>query len=219
MLSNLTMSTVTNTFTLTSGSFNANGYDITVGLFSSSNTNARSLTLGSGTWNIIGSGATAWNLATTTGMTLTPGTATINMSSASAKTFAGGGYSYPKLNQGGAGALTLTGSNTFNTISNTVQPATVSFTAGTTTTVTNFMLSGVSGSLITIGSVTAATHTISVPVGTVTASYCTISYSIATGGATFRAPTSNGSVNGGNNTGWVFTALGNPVGTMLSFFS
>jgi hypothetical protein len=141
------------------------------------------------------------------------------MSSASAKTFVGGGLTYPILNQGGAGTLTITGSNTFNTIKNTTQPATVSFTAATTTTVTNFMLSGVSGSLITIGSVTAASHTISVPVGTVTVNFCTISRSTATGGATFRAPTSNGCVDGLNNSGWVFTALDNPVGTMLSFFS
>jgi len=219
LVGNLTMATVTNTFTITTGTFNTNGYNVTIGLFSSANSNTRALNLGSGTWNILGSGATAWNLGTTTGMTLTPGTATIDMSSASAKTFVGGGLTYPILNQGGAGTLTITGSNTFNTIKNTTQPATVSFTAATTTTVTNFMLSGTSGNLITIGSVTAASHTISVPVGTVTVNFCTISRSTATGGATFRAPTSNGCVDGLNNSGWVFTALGNPVGTMLSFFS
>jgi fibronectin-binding autotransporter adhesin len=219
IVGNLTMATVTYTLTLTNGTFDANGYNATIGLFSSANANTRALNLGTGTWNIIGSGATAWNLGTTTGMTLTRGTATINMSSATAKTFVGGGLTYPILNQGGTGTLTITGSNTFNTISNTTQPATVSFTAATTTTVTNFMLSGTSGNLITIGSVTAASHTISVPVGTVTVSYCTISRSTATGGASFRAPTSNGCVDGLNNSGWVFTALGKPVGTMLAFFS
>ena len=220
LLSNLTLATVTRTITLTNGTFDANGYNVTAGIFDSANSNTRALKLGSGTWNIIGSDATAtaWNLGTTTGMTLTPGTATINMSSATAKTFAGGGLTYPILNQGGTGALTITGSNTFNTIINTTQPATVSFTAATTTTVTNFMLSGISGSLITIGSVTAASHTISVPIGVVEVNYCTISRSTATGGATFRASTSNGCVDGLNNSGWIFTSLSNSVGTMLAFF-
>jgi hypothetical protein len=219
LLSNLTLATVTRTITLTNGTFDANGYNVTAGIFDGSNSNTRALKLGSGTWNIIGSNQ-PWVFTTITGMTLTPGTATINMSSASSKTFIGGGLTYPTLNQGGAGTLIIQGSNTFNTISNTTQPATVSFTAGTTTTVNNFMLSGISGSLITIGSDgNSASHTISVPGGTVTASYCTISRSTATGGATFRAPTSNGSVNGLNNSGWVFTALSNPVGTMLAFFS
>ena len=51
--------------------------------------------------------------------------------------------------------LTITGSNTFTTIANGVQPTTFTFTAGTTTTVTNWNVSGTAGNLVTIGSATA----------------------------------------------------------------
>ena len=42
--------------------------------------------------------------------------------------------------------------------------------------------------------------------GTVDAQYTTVRYSNASGGAKFYALASNGCINGGNNTGWIFTA-------------
>jgi hypothetical protein len=138
------------------------------------------------------------------------------MTAATAKTFVGGGSTFNcNLNQGGVGALTITGSNTFSSITNTVQPTSVLFTAATTNTFTSFDLSGTSGNLITIGSVTAASHTLSKASGTVSVSFCSISQSSATGGATWEAFTTNGNVNGGNNTGWLF-ALNNS--NFLVFF-
>jgi hypothetical protein len=128
------------------------------------------------------------------------------MTSASAKTFAGGGATYPVLNNGGAGALTISGSNTFDTISNSVQPTTFTFTIATTQTVNSFNVAGIAGSLVTINSSTAtSTATLSKPSGIVYGSYLTIRDSTATGGATWYAgPTST---NTSNNTGWVFTQL------------
>lgn len=84
------------------------------------------------------------------------------------------------------------------------------FDPGSTQTVTgSFVLSGASASdtvsLGIYGSGSAAT--ISKPSGTVTAAYATISYSNATGGALFKAPLTT-NVDGGNNTGWIFTAAG-----------
>ena len=141
------------------------------------------------------------------------------MTSASAKTFDGNGNSYATLNQGGAGTLTITSDNTFKNITNTVQPATVSFGAGTTTTVTEgFGLSGTSGNLITIGSAQAAAHTITKTFGAdVIVSYCSISYSTvdATG---WYAPSNYGNVNGGNNTNWLFTAIVTALGNMFLIF-
>ncbi len=133
------------------------------------------------------------------------GTGKINMTSATAKTFVGGDNSYNTLNQGGAGTLTISGTNTFRNITNSVQPATILFTAGTTNTFTNdFDLNGTSGNLITIGSDTPASNfTLSKSSGTVDVSFCSISDSIATGGAAWYAGTT--STNGGNNTGWLFT--------------
>jgi hypothetical protein len=139
------------------------------------------------------------------------------MTAATAKTFVGGGSTFNcTLNQGGAGALTITGSNTFSNITNTIQPASILFTAATTSTFTNFNLSGTSGNLITIGSVTAASHTLSKASGTVSADYLSISRSTATGGATWNA---TNSTDGGNNSGWIFTAPpSTATGNFLVFF-
>jgi len=197
------------TLTVTQGTFttSASNYAVTLSSFNSSNTNVRTITLNGSTVTL--SGVNGFSMTTSTNATLNAGTSTISMTSASAKTFGGGGLTYYNLNQGGAGALTITGSNTFNNIANTTQPASVLFTAGTTSTFTSFSLSGTSGNLITIGSVTAASHTLSKASGTVSVSFCSISRSSATGGATWRAFLSNGNVNGGNNTGWNFGATGN----------
>jgi hypothetical protein len=133
------------------------------------------------------------------------------MSSSSAKTFAGNGNSFPTLSQTGTGALTISGSNTFESISNTVQPTTITFTSGTTQTFTSgFALAGTAGNLVTINASTTSAATLSKSSGVISVSYCTISYSTASGGAAWRAYTTNGNVDGGNNTGWLFSpASGN----------
>ena len=204
--------------TLSQGTFaNPSNFNVTAADFSSSNSNTRTLNMGSGTWTISGSGATAWNTATTTGLTVVPSTSTITMTNASAKTFAGGGLTYYNLNQGGAGTLTISGSNTFNNITNSTQPATVTFTAGTTQTVSNFDLAGTAGNLVTINSTTPGSQfTLSKASGTVNAQYLSIQDSIATGGAVWNALTSNGNVNAGNNTGWIFSLAG---GNMFLMFN
>lgn len=194
--------------TLTQGTFTTANFNVTAGSFSSSNSNTRTLNMGSGTWTLTANSPTVWNTGTTTGLTFAPSTSTISMTSASAKTFAGGGLTYYNLNQGGAGALTIVGSNTFNNITNSVQPATVTFSSGTTQTVANFGLSGTAGNLITINSTASGTQfTLSKASGTVTAQYLAIQDSNATGGATWDAlsPTNT---NLGNNTGWVFPSSG-----------
>lgn len=197
--------------TLTSGTFTAANFNVTAVSFSSNNSNTRTLNMGSGTWTISGSGATAWNTATTTGLTLNQSTSTITMLGSSAKTFAGGGLTYYNLNQGGAGALTISGSNTFNNITNSTQPATVRFTAGTTQTVSAFGLSGTAGNLVTINSTTPGSQfTLSDASGTINAQYLAIQDSNATGGAVWNALYST---NLGNNTGWIF-----PGGNMFLMF-
>jgi len=69
------------TLTLTNGTFNANGQNVSVPLFNSSNANTRTLNMGSGTWYITGSAATVWNLGTITGLTFNAGTSTLNFNS------------------------------------------------------------------------------------------------------------------------------------------
>jgi hypothetical protein len=187
----LLMSTASTTvLVLDAGTFDANGYNVTLSgstaAFSNSGAITRTVAIGSGTWTIAGSG-TSWNSATSTNLTVT-GTGTISLTSASAKTFAGGGIqTYPTLNQGGTGTLTVTGSNKFADITDTAIGR-VQFTGGTTNEFTNFSLGGVSGNLLQLGS----TNTTQV---------------------TLKKPTAwnvgANSVDSGNNTGLSFVAGGN----------
>ena len=206
---------------LIDGTLNLAGFTLTVITFVLTQTGTKNLTFNGGTVVCLAATTTAFNNAAPTGFTTTAGTGTgtISMTSASAKTFVGGGSTFNcTLRQGGLGALTITGSNTFSNITNTVQPASVLFTAGTTNTFSNFSLSGTAGNLITIGSVTAASHTLSKASGTVSVSNCSISQSSATGGATWEAYTSGGNVDGGNNTGWIFSPAVTATGNFLVFF-
>lgn len=195
--------------TLTNGTLDLNGKTYTVGSFATA-AGTKNLTFNGGTLIVPAVTTTAFNNAQPTNFTTTAGTGTgkISMTGATAKTFVGGGSTYNcTIEQAGAGALTITGANTFTTISNSVQPTSFLFTAGTTTTVTNFNVSGTSGNLVTIGSASAANHTLSKASGIVNVNYCSISRSTATGGARWQAYTINGNVNGGNNSGWKFSAF------------
>jgi len=165
--------------------------------------------------------ATANNLSpfavTSPGITFTG--FTISMTSASAKTFAGGGATYPTLNQGGAGALTISGNNSFGDLTATTRPSTITFTISTTQTFAAFTLSGTAGNLVTINSSTAGTQaTLSKNSGTVSVGYLSIRDSAATGGAQWYAGTT--STNVSNNTGWIFAAPGsfNAGGLFFAFF-
>jgi hypothetical protein len=194
--------------TFTNGTVDLNGFTLTSGTGSTAS-GTKNITFNGGTLLLSGSGVTAWNNAQPSNFTTTAGTGTgaISMTSASAKTFVGGGSTYNcNLNQGGAGNLTITGSNTFNDITNSVQPATILFTAGTTQTVSDFTLSGTAGNLIIIDSTTASQFTLSKASGTVSVSFVDVRDSNATGGSSWQAFTANGNVNGGNNTGWTFSA-------------
>jgi hypothetical protein len=131
------------------------------------------------------------------------------MNSASAKTFVGGGSTYNcTLQNAGAGALTVTGNNTFTTISNSVQPTTFTFESGSTQTVTNWSVNGTAGNLVTINATSTSQASLSKSSGVVTSNYLNLQYSNATGGATWYALNS---VDSGNNTGW------NGVGSSSSF--
>ena len=209
--------------TLTNGTFDTSSsgnYAVTSGSFASSNSNTRVINLNASTLSFT-SISTMWDMGTSTNATLNAGTSTISATSnISPKTFIGGGLSYATLDQGGSTALTITGSNTFSNITNTrksVSATSILFTAGTTNTFTNWNASGESGRLLTIGSATAASHTLSKASGTVNADFLSISRSTATGGATWNAGAN--STDGGNNSGWIFGAPpATGKGNFLMFF-
>jgi len=139
------------------GTFDANSYNVTLsnatGNVTLGGSLSRILNIGSGAWTIASSG-TAWSTSSTASLTVT-GTGTISLTSASAKTFAGGGIDYSgiTLNQGGAGTLTVSGNNTFKTITNTYSATgATAFNFGTTTTrITNpWTASGEATRILTI---------------------------------------------------------------------
>ena len=196
---NLTVGS-TRIVTLSAGTLDLNARTLTSGSFTSGGAVVRSIAFNGGTFACAGATWTASGSNFTTS-----GLGTINLTSASSKTFNGGGYSFPTLNQGGAGALVITGANTFANITNTVQPSTITFPASTTTTVGNFNVSGTAGNLITLNSSSAGTQATLARIGggTVSANYLSIRDSNATPSLTWYAGTT--STNVSNNTGWIFT--------------
>jgi hypothetical protein len=138
--------------THTAGTFNTNGYSFSMPVANSyfgSGSNVRAINFGSGsTWTINGSfGLSPINFTTS-------GTVTINLTSATAKSFSGsnGVYTDITLNQGGAGALSFSGNNTFKDITNTynVTGATTISLTGTYQTFSQFTASGAAGKVLSI---------------------------------------------------------------------
>ena len=203
----------TRAFTFAAGPIllDLNAQTLSAGSFVSGNSTTRTIAGGSGSTIVVtGSGATAFSAAAAANLTFT-GTVAISMTSASAKTFAGNtGVSWPTLNQGGAGALTITGANTFADITNSVNGSTVTLPASTITTVGALSLHGAAGSLTTLQSSSAGTPaTLSKATGGILVTYLSIKDIAATGGASWRAPLNIGNVNVSGNTGWNFaTPLG-----------
>jgi hypothetical protein len=200
--------TTSRAIVFTGGALDLNGQTLTSSTFTTSGANVRSIAFSSGAISVSSSGSA---FAATGSNHTNSGSGTITLTSASAKTFTGGGLSWPTLNQGGAGALTVAGSNTFADITNTYKATgatTITFTAGTTQTVTQFTASGESGRVLTLNSSSAGNQfTLSDANGTNSVSFCSIEDSIATGGAFWQAFTSSGNVDDGNNAGWIFSSV------------
>jgi hypothetical protein len=136
-------------------------------------------------------------------LTVNAGTSTISLTGTT-QTFVGGGYTYYNLNFGAASTFIITGANTFNDLTDSALPLTVTFPASTATTVSNFSLSGTAGNLVTLNSSTSGTwFTLAKVSGAVSVSYVSIQDSNATGGAWYALRT-NGCVDAGNNLGWYF---------------
>lgn len=195
--------------TVTNGTFDANGFNVSVNGFVCTGTATRVVKMGAGTWTCNAAG-TPWNI-NNTGVTLTASTSTIVLSdiTSSSKTFVGGGLTYNNftLPTGGTGAIIIQGSNTFNVFTVNA-PKVVQFTSGTTQTITSFVPTGsVSGSIIALSAVTASsTATLSQASGIVSggSDFMTITDITGSGGASWLA--------GHNSTllrtsGWTTAAL------------
>jgi hypothetical protein len=199
-----------NTYTLTNGTFDASNQNFTATIFSSSNSNVRTITMGSGTWTLSGTG-TVWDCTTSTNLTVNANTSTIVLSNTTttARTFAGGSRTYNNLTIGGVtgtSTLTITGTNTFNTLASTKLVAHTIIFPNVTTTVSNWTITGTLGNVVTLAR-TGASGTFTLDKtggGQITGlNYLSISNSNATPANTWFAGVN--STDGGNNTGWIFT--------------
>lgn len=110
------------TITLNNGALDTNGQTVTGYNFSSSNSNTRSLTLGTTTWTTVNAD-TIWDIGTSTNMTLSAGSSTIVLvQSSNPFTFNGGGLTYGTLQATGltTNTITITGNNTFTTLTTSI---------------------------------------------------------------------------------------------------
>jgi hypothetical protein len=148
-------------FTLTRGTLNANNYNFRSSIFSSTGSNVRTITMGSGLWTL-GGVATVWTIASPN-LTFNKDTADILLSNTTtnARTFNGGGLSYNKLTIGGAtgtSTLTITGANSFTELASTKTVAhTIRFDTGQGT-IGTWSVSGTPDNVVTVNSLTAGTR-------------------------------------------------------------
>jgi hypothetical protein len=159
-------------------------------------------------------GTNGWGTGTSTNLTVT-GTGTISLTSGSSKTFAGGGIAYTNitLNQGGNGTLTITGNNTFKSITSTAAGANT-INIGTTTQriTTSWTAAGTAGNILTVQGTSAASPGTLIFTGSGTAAnvdYLAITgvraYSLDTTWYAGANSTNNGSL------GWLFESFVAPV--------
>lgn len=200
---------------LTNGTLNFNNNNVSCGYIDSDNSNARTLTLGSGTILLIGLSniQDIWNFTTTTNLTFNANASTIKIDrtylpSQNLTNFIGGSKTFNNLWITGTkvGNFKLSGSNTFADFKDdqNIEHSLI-FTDGTTQTITSLTVNGSAGKLITLTGTSSGGWTISDTTGgTNTVTYCNISYSAAME-ATWEAFLDT-NINGGNNSGWYFYA-------------
>lgn len=214
---------------LNQSTFNANNFNVTAGLFVVNNSSlygltegtTKTLTMGSGTWTLSGTG-TVWNINTTTGLTFNKNTANIVLSntSSTARTFAGNSLTYNNLTIGGAtgtSTLTITGTNTFDTLASTKTVAHTIVFPNVTTTVSNWTITGTAGNVVTLSRTGASgTFTLAKSGGGVISGVDYLSISNSTASPTNTWYAGANSTDGGGNTNWLFTAA--PVTVNSNFF-
>jgi len=203
------------TVTLTNGTFSTNGNSLTVTTFDFTAAGTRTLNINTtltinsaGTFKGISTGTTLTNTGTISGSGYTvdvPGLNIGNVSASSNITIGSSAVSYTinnlSVSSGGGGSVTLFAGSTLNI-------------AG------NLSIDGVSGNTNTLKSSTSGTQAyISKSSGTIITNNLYIIDSNATGGATWRAPTNYGNIDGGNNSNWNFAAISaGGGGNFLMFF-
>jgi hypothetical protein len=178
---------------ITGGIFNTNNHNVTCSNFVISGTAAKTVNLGS---SLIAT--EVWD-ATSEGLTFNVGTATISVS----YDFYGAGLTYGDVTFTD-NTISLTGSNTFNTVTLNANVV-LEVEAGSVQTIADLVSNGIDIAPVTIkSSVEGSAATFSKASGSVTIEYARIQDNTAEGGATFTA---NNSVELGNVTGWTIPVI------------
>lgn len=213
----------TRSLSIISGTFNTGGYNITSGNFVGSGTSVRAINLGASTITVFENTTSTVTFNTTTNLTFDAGTSTFDLAGTgvTGKYFQGGGLTFYKVRISGNSPTFLTGGLTrFQEFSSTVAPLSIAFgNLSNPMYFDNFLISGTAGNLVTLQSATPGSQFLLAKNtgGKVLVSYCSISDSNVTPAGYWFAPTSQGNVDGGNNTGWNFGTAGG-AGGFLPFF-
>ena len=202
-----------NTITHTRGTFDANNYNLTSTGFASSNSNTRTVTMGSGQWTLQGTG-TVWNTGTTPNLTFNKNTADILLSNttSSSRIFFPGGLSFNKLTIGGAtgtSVLTMSGANSFTELASTKTVAHTVRLDNDLGTIDTWSITGTSGNVVTFNSIAAGTRR-TFDLTNVTSGIDFLDVKDIGVNQTNRFYVGANSTDGGNNLNVIFTA---PPGT------
>jgi hypothetical protein len=191
------------TLTVTNGTFNTQGYAVTVNNLLSSNSNVRTINLGASTVTLSSS---AFTLTTSTNLTLNAGTSTI-LASSNAPSFSGGGQTFYNVSfiSTLSTTVTITGANTFNNL--TITPTTsagiqtVTFSANQTINGTLTCAGASAIRRVFLASSTIGTQQ-TLTVNAISADDCDFRDIVIAGTASGSSPTRAG--NCGNNSGITF---------------
>ncbi len=194
--------------TVNFGTFDANDFNVTTLVFTQTNSANAVVNAGNGTWTVNSTG-TVWSMGASSVFNAEGSTIFVSNTTATSKTFAGGGKTYNNITFSGDN-IVVTGSNTFAAFAvNNGANATAGglrITSGTTQTVTSFTTTGTVGSVASTSAVTASSPAIiSDSSGTNCVDYIKIKDITVTGGAVWLAGVN--AVDNGGNTGWRFNAV------------
>ena len=223
--------TIFNNLTLNNGGFSTNNFDLSFtayGMVSSSNSNVRSLDLGTSTVTLASVMNVAWNTTNTTNLTFDGADSTLILTGYIADCcgnyFNGGGLTFGNISFTGTGVGStpgwyLQGDNTFNNVSfaangylegnQTINDLTLAagyvytIVGGTNQTINGaFNATGISTDLITIKSNNTTQATLT-GAGTYCMDYLNMEYMTTSGGGTFNAGINSTDVVG--NSGFIYT--------------
>jgi hypothetical protein len=180
---------------------------VTTGLFNISGYSTGTFNVISGTVTLTGTNV-VWQMETPgANITLSGANFIIQDTSAATKAFWGGGATYGNLTVDGAasnGAVTITDSNTFATM--TWQPdSSIILQSGNTNTITTLVASGTSGHLVTLASSVGGNPATLALTNHADIDYISIQDNTVTSGDSIQDYAGTNSLNISGNTGWQFT--------------